>query len=264
MNVTALPARPTAIRSALLSHGWEGASSAASSGALEPWAYHVTGLAPDAVEALLGAAAKYGLDLLTGEDWVLLSGTRSRLSSLARSWTLPPELQPLAVEIGMGLPADAPEFWRVRSGPVSLAEGPVVFGQASWVGGREIGEPDDYSDCILDASDPSAAAAQACRTGAGVVFTSPSLPRSRVLIAAALEAASLAGLDPEQIAVDPGWGRGDGPDLAVFRGFGRPIVCTTDDPVVAALAWSRGAQLFRTALPDAILGALRTARHLAD
>jgi len=260
--VTALPGGPTAIRNALLSHGWEGASSATSAGALEPWAYQVTGLATDAVEALLGTAAKYGLDLLTGEGWVVLSGARSRLSSLARSWTLPPELQPLAVEIGRGLPADAPEFWRVRSGPVSLVEGPVVLGRESRVVAGDAIGPDDYMDQVLGASGPCPMVAEAHRTGAGVVFSSPSLPRSLALIAAALDAAILVGLDPEQIAIDPGWGLGAGPDLAVFRGFGRPIVCTTDDPVVAALAWSRGAQLFRTTDPDAIRGALRTATQL--
>ena len=263
MIVTALPGRPTAaIRNALLSHGWGGASSADSAGALEPWAYHVTGLSPAAVEALLPAAARHGLDLLTGEDWVLLSGTRFRLSSLARSWILPPELQPLAVEIGKGLPADAPEFWRVRSGPVSLAEAPVVFGHESRVGAGEMVRPDDYTDWLLGSGDPSAVAAQAHRTGEGMVFTSPALPRSLALIAAGLDAAILAGLDPEQIAIDPGWGSADGPDLSVFRGFGRPIVCTTDDPVVAALAWSRGAQLFRTASPGVIFAALHTAAEL--
>ena len=260
MIVTPLPGRATgAVRRALQSHGLEGTSAGVSAAALEPWAYHITDVPAAVVEALLGVAPKFGLDLLTGDGWALLAGTRSRLSAMARSWSLPAELAELVVRIGEGLPADPPEFWRVRSGPVSLIAGPVLIGAEpmpgfSWVA------PGDFRECSGPAGVVGEMAREAHRGGDGLLISFPDAASALGELPACLDAANLAGLDPEQIALDPGWGRGGhDPDLARFRAFGRPTVCTVDDPVLAALAWDRGVRLFRTTVPVAILRALTTA-----
>ena len=66
MIVTPRPGRATgAVRRALQSHGLEGTSAEVSAAALEPWAYHITDAPAEVVEALLGVAPKFGLDLLT-------------------------------------------------------------------------------------------------------------------------------------------------------------------------------------------------------
>jgi hypothetical protein len=261
--VTALPGRrSSAIRNALLSHGWEGVSSEGAAASLEPWAVHATGLPDDAVEALLAAASKFGLDLLTGEGWAVLSGTRFRLSALARSWSLPPVLRELAVEIGRGLPADVPVSWKVRSGPVTLESEPVLL--ADGEGGAEAVRiaSDQYLEAILGHSDVAAIADQARVSGEGVLLTAGDPGNALDMVAAALEAVGAAGLDPDQVAIDPGFARPGAADLAIMRSFGRPIVCSSDDPVVAVLALDRGAQLFRSSAPDIILRALVTARAL--
>ena len=67
-----------------------------------------------------------------------------------------------------------------------------------------------------------------------------------------LNQALINGIDAETIAIDPGWS----PPLDRFRRFGRPIICTTDDPVRAALARLSGAQIFVTPVPDVIRRAL--------
>jgi hypothetical protein len=258
--VTPLPGRATgAVRRALQSHGLEGTSAGVSAAALEPWAYHITDAPADVVEALLGVAPKFGLDLLTGEGWAVLAGTRSRLSAMARSWSLPAELAELVVRIGEGLPADPPEFWRVRSGPVSLTAGPVLIGPESMPGCAWV-VPEDFRECSGPADVVGELARAARHHGDGLLVSFPDARSALDQLPACLDAANLAGLDPEQIAVDPGWGRGgDDPELARFRAFGRPMVCSVDDPVLAAMAWDTGVRLFRTTVPAAILRALTTA-----
>ena len=72
-------------------------------------------------------------------------------------------------------------------------------------------------------------------------------------IARGLDEALTGGVDAETLAIDPGWS----PPLDRFRRFGRPIICTTDDPVHAALARLAGAQIFVTSVPDVIRRALQ-------
>jgi len=258
--VTPLPGRATgAVRRALQSHGLEGTSAGISAAALEPWAYHVTEVPADVVEALLRVAPKFGLDLLTGDGWAILSGTRSRLSAMARSWSLPTELAELVVRIGDGLPADPPEFWRVRSGPVSLSAGPVLITGIPVRGARRLAS-EDFQECSGPADVVGEAAGQAHRRGDGLLVAFPDARSALEQLGSCLTAANLAGLDPEQIAVDPGWGRHDGdPDPGRFRAFGRPTVCTVEDPVLAAIAWDRGVRIFRTTNPEAMLRTLTTA-----
>lgn len=219
-----------AVRDALLSHGWEGDVADAASAGLESWTHQLKGLTPEQIEGLLRAAPRFGVDLLTGPDWAVLNGTRSRLSSLARSWSLPPELYELVVAIGTALPADAAPQWRAGetvfdlSAPVIL-ESSRADGEGSPIGGR-----------MITAKSPETAMDD---------------------ITTALDEALTAGVDVETIAIDPGWA----PPLDRFRRFGRPIVCRSDDPVRAVLARQAGAQIFLTASPEAIRRALDLVEH---
>jgi hypothetical protein len=121
---------------------------------------------------------------------------------------------------------------------------------------------DEYLEGILGSCDAAALAARARVSGEGVLLTAGNPADALAMVAGTLDAVGVAGLDPEQVAIDPGLGRPEAEELALFRSFGRPIVCTTDDPVVAALAVDRGAQLFRSTVPDLIVRALGTARAL--
>ena len=230
-----------AVRNALLSHGWEGVSSSITAASLEPWAHHFTGLTADQVEGLLRTAPRFGLDLITGEDWALLSGTRSRLSAFARSWQLPPELAELVIALGTGLPADPAPHWRVGEEVIDLSRpvilerlpaGAVEIVAARVADGVEI--PERGGGALLVAADPALA-----------------LPE----LEAALDRLLVNGFDVERIALEPGWMPG-APALGVHRRFGRPLVCTTNDPVAAVLARQQGAQIFRTTRPDGIRLAL--------
>ncbi len=60
---------PLAVRDALRSHGWEEALAATAAGGLSPLAFHLTGLDPGALEALVRHAGDLGLEVVTGDDW---------------------------------------------------------------------------------------------------------------------------------------------------------------------------------------------------
>ncbi len=218
------------MRDALLSHGWEGAAADAASAGLESWTHHLKGLTPEQIESLLRAAPRFGVDLVTGPDWALLNGTRARLSSLARSWALPPELYELVVAIGTALPADPAAQWRA---------GETVF---------------DLSTPVVLVS--SRAEGEGSRIG-GLVITAMSAETAIDDITRAIDEALTKGVDGETIAIDPGWA----PPLDRFRRFGRPIMCTTDDPVRAVLARLDGARIFLTSAPDTIRRALDLVEH---
>jgi hypothetical protein len=237
---------PGAVRNALLSHGWEGVSSSTTAASLEPWAHHFTGLSLEQIEGLLRNAPRFGLDLITGDDWALLSGTRSRLSAFARSWQLPPELAEVAIALGTGLPADAPPHWRVGEDVIDLSH-PVVVERLP-PGAVEI--PVSQVQVFLEGQSLDAG-----RPGPGVVVTAEDPGNALIAIDAALDRFLAAGYDAERLAVDPAWQPG-APPLGLHRRFGRPLMCTTDDPVIAALALQQGAALFRTAVPDQVRRAL--------
>ncbi|MGQ0703668.1 MAG: hypothetical protein ACT4PM_11105, partial [Gemmatimonadales bacterium] len=63
-----------AVRAALLSHGWEGGLSRTTAAGQESLAYHISGAERVTLEALVGAGARLGLDVVTGADWALLAG----------------------------------------------------------------------------------------------------------------------------------------------------------------------------------------------
>jgi hypothetical protein len=229
-----------AVRDALLSHGWEGEAADAAAAGLESWTHQLEGLTPEQVESLLRAAPRFGVDLITGPDWVVLTGTRSRLSSLARSWSLPPELYEIVVSIGTALPADPAPFWRCGDTVHDLSQ-PVVLA----------GRRDDGMSSRAE-GESSRAEGEGSRTG-GLIIRGVSEGTAMQDIERALNQALIDGIDAETIAIDPGWS----PPLDRFRRFGRPIICTTDDPVHAALARLAGAQVFVTSVPDVIRRALQ-------
>jgi dihydropteroate synthase len=139
VNVTPLALHSTrAVRDALRSHGWEEALADTAALGLHPTAFHLTGLDQGALEALVPFAGGLGLEVLTGDSWAILAGSRSRLSALARPWTVPESLAELAAGIGLALPAEAPLRWLTARGPVPLDQ-PVLVGILNIT-------PDSFSD----------------------------------------------------------------------------------------------------------------------
>lgn len=139
MNVTPLPLHsPRAVSDALRAHGWEEGVAAAAAGGIHPLAFHAAGLDQDALEALVRHAGSLGLEVLTGDGWAVLAGSRSRLSAFARPWLVPPALSALAMEIGLAMPSEPPLVWSTARGPVTL-DRPVILGIVNVT-------PDSFSD----------------------------------------------------------------------------------------------------------------------
>jgi dihydropteroate synthase len=129
---------PLAVRDALRSNGWEEALAATAAGGLSPLAVHLTDLDQAALEALVRYAGGLGLEVVTGDSWALLAGSRSRLSAFARPWTVPEPLVEAATQVGLALPADPPDTWRTARGPIAL-DRPVLMGILNVT-------PDSFSD----------------------------------------------------------------------------------------------------------------------
>ncbi len=141
----------TGVRDALLARGWEGELADLSGGGMER-AVFVADQVPDAtIEAMVPLAGRLGLDLVTGPDWLLLSGPRSRLGAFARPWLQPEAVQQLAVAVGMRLPAEAARIWRCRSREIPL-DRPVIVGVIN-------ATPDSFSPASRAGSIEEAAAA---------------------------------------------------------------------------------------------------------
>ena len=139
MNVTPLALHSSgAVRGALRSHGWEDGLARASATGIHPLAFHLTGLDRDALEALVRFGGGLGLEVVTGEDWAILAGSRSRLSAFARPWTAPEPLADVAVRVGLAMPAEPAPAWRTARGTVSL-DRPVIVGILNVT-------PDSFSD----------------------------------------------------------------------------------------------------------------------
>jgi dihydropteroate synthase len=139
VNVTPLALHsPQAVREALRSHGWEEALADSAAAGIHTAAFHLTGLDQGAIEALVPVAGGLGLEILTGDSWAILAGSRSRLSALGRPWTVPESLAEVAVGIGLAMPADSAERWQTARGAVSL-DSPVLIGILNVT-------PDSFSD----------------------------------------------------------------------------------------------------------------------
>jgi dihydropteroate synthase len=130
---------PRAVREALVAGGWDTGRAAAAAQGLTPAAVRLTGLSPDLLDALRRHAAhSLGLELLTGDDWAIVAGSRARLAALARPWAGPPELAALAVEVGLALPAEPPAVWVTARGALTL-DRPLIMGILNVT-------PDSFSD----------------------------------------------------------------------------------------------------------------------
>ncbi len=127
-----------AIKDALLSHGREGDLALLTAGGIDPAAFHVTDVPAAVVEAMLPVAARLGLELVTGDDWLLLAGARSRLGAFARPWLQPDPVRDLSHAIGMALPLDHPLQWRHVHGVLDI-DAPVIIGILNLA-------PDSFSD----------------------------------------------------------------------------------------------------------------------
>ncbi len=139
MNVTPLALHsPGAVRDALRSHGWEDGLARASAGGIHPLAFHLTGLKTDTLEALVRFGGGLGLEVVTGDDWAIVAGSRSRLSAFARPWTAPEPLTDVALQVGLAMPADPPAIWQTARGAIPL-DHPVILGILNVT-------PDSFSD----------------------------------------------------------------------------------------------------------------------
>ena len=128
----------SAVRVALLSSGWEGDLSLTTAAALESLSFSITGLTTPTLQDLVTTGARLGLDVVTGPDWALLSGTRARLSALARPWVVPETLTEIAIALGHALPGEEPALWQTFAGPIAL-DRPLIMGILN-------ATPDSFSD----------------------------------------------------------------------------------------------------------------------
>jgi dihydropteroate synthase len=139
VNVTPLALHsPRAVRDALRCHGWDETLADTAADSLNTVAFHLTGLDQDALEALVPFAGGLGLEVLTGDSWAILAGSRSRVSALARPWTVPTPLAQVAAGIGRAMPGETAGHWQTARGSLSLDQ-PVLAGILNVT-------PDSFSD----------------------------------------------------------------------------------------------------------------------
>jgi dihydropteroate synthase len=139
VNVTPLALHsPRAVRDALRSHGWKDTLADSAAVGIHTSAFHITGLDQSALEALVPFAGSLGLEVLTGDGWAVLAGSQSRLSALARPWTVPESLRQVALDLGMALPHAPEAAWQTARGSVFL-DRPVLVGILNVT-------PDSFSD----------------------------------------------------------------------------------------------------------------------
>jgi dihydropteroate synthase len=139
VNVTPLALHsPRAVRDALRCHGWDDTLAETAANSLNTVAFHLTGLDQDALEALVPFAGGLGLEVLTGDSWAILAGSRSRVSALARPWTVPTPLAQVAAGIGRAMPGETAGHWQTARGSLSLDQ-PVLAGILNVT-------PDSFSD----------------------------------------------------------------------------------------------------------------------
>jgi dihydropteroate synthase len=139
VNVTPLALHSSrAVREALRRHGWDEALADTAAESLNTIAFHLTGLDQDALEALVPFAGGLGLEILTGDSWAILSGSRSRVSALARPWNVPESLVQVVTDIGRAMPGEVAVHWRTARGSLSLDQ-PVLVGILNVT-------PDSFSD----------------------------------------------------------------------------------------------------------------------
>ncbi len=96
------------LRDTLLARGWDAERARESAAGMAPVGFHLSQLDAAALEALVVVAGRVGLEVVTGDDWAVLSGPRSRCAIFGRPWGLPPELTDVAIAIAQALHDDDP------------------------------------------------------------------------------------------------------------------------------------------------------------
>lgn len=264
MNVAPVSARGVAaVRDALLSHGWEGDVASLTAGGLEVSGFHVTGVAADAVEAMVPLAARLGLELVTGEDWLLLAGPRARLGAFARPWVQPEPVRELAMAIGLAMPGEVPAAWRHARGMVPL-DRPVIVGVVNVT-------PDSFSEPsrALAPDDALRLVDDLCEGGATVVdvggeSTRPGatpvpegVERERILPVLA----AIASRHPDlPLSVDTVHGATARAALAAGAGIVNDVTAGRHDPALLEVAAAAGAGLVLSHSRGAV-GTLASYRH---
>jgi dihydropteroate synthase len=169
------PHSPKALADALHERGYPLAQIDATVRGLHPVLLLLDDVTTEARDAMLGVAARLGIDCATGDDWVLLAGGVSALGALAR-----PEGSPLpaamleAIAAALGEP---PRRWTMARGSIDLAS-PRIVGILNVT-------PDSFSDGgrYLEPSDAIAQAEALADAGAdlldvGAESTRPGRPEA--------------------------------------------------------------------------------------
>ena len=144
MDVAPLHVTPLAPRSlrgvvdALTRGGWERGTAETAAAGIASASFRIEGLDDSSLEALVHFGGQLGLDVITGPGWAVISGARSRLSALARPWSVPEPLRELAYRLGVAMPAELPKAWRTARGSLAL-NAPVLMGILNVT-------PDSFSD----------------------------------------------------------------------------------------------------------------------
>lgn len=103
-----------------------------------PLAVRCSGLGGATLAALVRHGGSLGLEVLTGDDWAVIAGSRARLGALARPWVVPEELRELAMALGPALAIESEDSWET-------ARGPIQPGKYLIVGILNV-TPDSFSD----------------------------------------------------------------------------------------------------------------------
>jgi len=157
------PHSPRAIRAALAARGWQEGEAATIAEGAAPAAFRIEGLSDESLEALVHFSGPLGIDVVSGDGWALLLGSRARLSALARPWTVPEALRDVAEALGLAIPPEAPRAWRTTRGDFPVAA-PVIMGILNVT-------PDSFSDGGARSGVPESVerAASLIRDGAGII-----------------------------------------------------------------------------------------------
>ena len=154
---------PRAVAEALRAHGVDEVRADLAAGGMSSAAIELSGLDDSTLLTLVHHAGQIGLEVITGDDWAIVAGPRSRLGSLARPWIVPPPLAELATQVGLLLAPEPPTSWATARSQIPL-DRPIILGILNLT-------PDSFSDGGRFLS-PDAALAQADRLmadGAGVL-----------------------------------------------------------------------------------------------
>lgn len=127
-----------AVRRLLEARGWDPGRAETAADGLRSQTILLSEIDQGTLEALVRHAGSLGIDVLTGEAWALVSGSRARLSALARPWGGPPELAPLAVSLATAVGPELPTRWSTGRGIISL-DTPFIVGIVNVT-------PDSFSD----------------------------------------------------------------------------------------------------------------------